>query len=246
MLSVADAISGRQSIRAFDPDQAVSMTTVREVLELAARAPNGSNIQPWKVAVLTGDALAQFSGALETATRHEAPDTRDYAYYMSDWREPYLSRRRATGWGLYSLLGIAKGDRQGSLEQMVRNYRFFDAPVGLIVWMDDDMGQGAWLDMGCFIQTLLLAARGKGLEACPLASFCNHPNRIRTLLDLPPSALIVTGIALGFPLAGAQVNGYRTPREPVATFTTHLDEALPGSLDQALRPAARGRRHKAA
>ncbi|MEM9029571.1 MAG: nitroreductase [Pseudomonadota bacterium] len=243
MLTVCDAIHGRRSIRAFDPQQPVSIATVNEILALGARAPNGSNIQPWAVSVLIGDALTAFRQELERVTRAGEPDVRDYSYYMSDWREPYLGRRRATGWGLYGLLGISKGDRDGSLEQMVRNYRFFDAPVGLIVSMERDMGRGAWLDMGCFIQTVLLAARGHGMEACPLASFCNYPNRIRHLLGLPYSSVIVTGIAIGFPLEGAAVNTYQTPREPVSTFATVYDR-LPNDSTIELdvtRPVAPGR-----
>ena len=227
MLSVADAIAGRQNIRAFDPERAVSQDAVERILQLAARAPNGSNIQPWKVDVLTGSALADFSAAIGDACRSGVSEPRDYAYYMSDWRQPYLDRRRATGWGLYGLLGIKKGDRAGSTEQMVRNYSFFDAPVGMILWMDRDMGEGAWIDMGCFVQTMLLAARGEGLEACPLASFANYPARIRDLLGLPETALVLTGIAIGYPKAGAAVNTYRTPREPISRFTK-FHRTLPG------------------
>ena len=223
MLSVLEAIEGRQSVRAFLPDRPVDRSTVARILAAGARAPNGSNIQPWRVAVLFGDALAAFSSDIKSAYLADFSDIRDYQYYMSEWREPYLARRRQTGWGLYSHLGIEKGDRMATRMQQARNYEFFGAPVGLIITMDRDMGQGAWLDLGAFIQTLLLAARGEGLEACPIAAFCNYPNRIRTLLDLDPSSVVVTGMAIGYPDKQAGINSYRTPRLPPERFAVFLD-----------------------
>ncbi|MEL6290672.1 MAG: nitroreductase [Pseudomonadota bacterium] len=223
MLSVGEAIMGRQSIRAFDSSKIVDFETIDLVLAQGSRAPNGSNIQPWHVHVLTGAGLRDFSGEIERAHQHDATEVRDYAYYMEAWRDPYLGRRRSTGWGLYGRLGIQKSDKAAMKAQQGRNYRFFDAPVGLIVTMDRDMGQGAWLDMGAFVQTILLAARGAGLEACPIAAFCNFPGRIRSLLNLPHDALIVTGIALGYPCTDAVVNQFRTPRRSVPEFTTYHD-----------------------
>lgn len=228
MTSILEAIHGRQSIRAFLRDKPVSNEKLTRILEAGARAPNGSNIQPWRVHALTGAALATFTDALAARSLGGDIGPRDYAYYMDAWRDPYLGRRRATGWGLYGHLGIAKGDKPAMAEQQSRNYRFFDAPVGLIISMDRDMGQGAWLDIGAFIQTILLAARGEGLEACPIAAFCNYPNEIRDLLQLETNPLIMTGLAIGYPDPTQIVNTYRTPRQPVSAFTTFLD-TLPGA-----------------
>ncbi|MGF1650835.1 MAG: nitroreductase [Hyphomicrobiaceae bacterium] len=224
MLSVLEAIHGRQSVRAFLKDRSVDQETVLRILDAGARAPNGSNIQPWRVHVLTGAARDAFCAELEQAFLAGETDERDYAYYMNAWREPYLQRRRETGWGLYAQVGIRKGDYEATMRQQAANYRFFDAPVGLMITMDRDMGQGAWLDMGAFIQTVLLAARGEGLEACAQAIFCNYPNKIRALLDLPPSDLIVTGLAIGHPDRAAAINRYRTPRRPAHAFATFHSE----------------------
>ena len=233
MLNVIDAIHGRQSIRAFERDRPVTRAQIERILESGARAPNGSNIQPWHVHVLMGEARDTFAEEITAAFEAEATDERDYAYYMSKWRDPYLTRRRQTGWGLYQTVGIQNGDRRGTKAQQGRNYCFFDAPVGLMVTMDADMGQGAWLDMGAFIQTILLAARGEGLEACPQAAFCNYPNRIRALLGLPDTELLVTGIAIGYPTPDAVVNTFRTPRNPVSEFATFRDTLAPQAAIEA-------------
>ncbi|MEL7302735.1 MAG: nitroreductase [Pseudomonadota bacterium] len=227
MIDVIEAIHGRQSVRAFDRDQPVTRAQIERILEAGARAPNGSNLQPWHVYVLMGDARDTFADDITDAYMSDAEDARDYAYYMSEWRDPYLTRRRQTGWGLYQTVGIQKGDFEATKAQQGRNYRFFDAPVGLMITMDADMGQGAWLDMGAFIQTILLAARGEGLEACPQAAFCNYPNRIRALLGIAPTETLVTGLAIGYPDRKAVVNTFRTPRRPVSEFATFLDTLAP-------------------
>ncbi|MEO1265630.1 MAG: nitroreductase, partial [Pseudomonadota bacterium] len=172
----------------------------------------------------TDSARDKFCEEITKAYLSGATEEREFAYYMDTWREPYLTRRRQTGWGLYSTVGIQKGDREGTQRQQARNYQFFDAPVGLMITMDTDMGQGAWLDLGAFIQTLLLAARGEGLEACPQAAFCNYPHRIREMLGISPNETLVTGMAIGHPLAEAKVNTYRTPRRPVAEYTTFISD----------------------
>lgn len=226
MLSVRAAIHGRRSVRAFDPQRDVPIETVRRILQSASRAPNGSNIQPWSVHVLKGPARDAFCQDIRSAFLAGVADERDYAYYMATWREPYLSRRRATGWGLYTQIGVGKGDRDGTRAHQARNYDFFDAPVGLILTTPRDMGTGAWLDLGAFIQTLLLAARGEGLETCAIASFCNYPNRIRGLLGLPHDEVIVTGIAIGHANEAAAINGFQPERLPVDEFAV-FHERLP-------------------
>ena len=222
MLSVEEAIVGRQSTRAF-LDRPVPHETVLRVLEIAGRAPSGSNIQPWKVWVITGEAKRTLSE--ELLARHMSGDQgeREYNYYPVNWREPYIGRRRECGWGLYSTLGIEKGDKEKMQQQHGRNYLFFDAPVGLFFSIDRDLELGSWLDTGMFIQSVMLAARGLGLETCPQAAFCNYHDTVTKRVGIPEDQQLVCGMALGFPDPDEIVNTFRTTREGPETFTTFVD-----------------------
>lgn len=221
-MSVADAIRGRQSIRAFTK-QAVPREIIERILEIAARAPSGSNMQPWKVRVLTGAARDALSAAL--LARHEAGDngTWEYQYYSDVWREPYLARRRQTGWGLYGVLGIPKGDREASRAYQGRNFDFFGAPVGMIFTIDRDLARGAWLDYGMFLQSIMVAARAEGLETCPQAAFCVFHDTIQKMLAIPEGEMVVCGMALGYADHSAKVNSFTPEREAVGKFATFME-----------------------
>jgi nitroreductase len=156
--------------------------------------------------------------------RHAALYERDqhppaYHYYPRQWREPYLARRRACGWGLYSLLGIAKGDRAAGLAQELRNFSFFDAPVGLFFFIDDDIEPGGWLDYGMFIQSVLLAAQAAGLATCPQAAWAPFHRIVRAAVGAPQSQTLICGMALGYPDPAAAVNRFRPERLSVGEFT---------------------------
>lgn len=223
MMSVEDAIIGRQSTREFIPDKPVPHATIEKILKIAGRAPSGSNIQPWKVWVVTGEARDAIAKACHD--RHEAgdEDSREYNYYPVKWREPYIGRRRETGWGLYGLLGIEKDDKDKMKHQHGRNYLFFDAPVGIFFTIDRDMELGSWLDTGMFIQSVMLAARAEGLETCPQAAFCNFHHTVMELLGAPDDQMLVCGMSLGYPVPGSHVNTFRTSRIDVNEFTTFLE-----------------------
>ncbi|MGX7703682.1 nitroreductase [Methylobacterium sp. Gmos1] len=216
--AVDAAIVSRRSVRGFRPDP-VPEATIRELIALAGRAPSGSNIQPWRVHVVTGEALRRLTVALTAAHEGDAPEAREYEYYPVNWREPYLGRRRALGWQLYGLAGIEKGDKAGAKHQMGRNFTFFGAPVGLVFTIDRDMEQGSWLDYGMFLQTLMLAARGRGLDTCPQAAIASYPAMVREQLGIPESEIVVCGMALGIADPEEPVNGLRAEREPVEAYT---------------------------
>lgn len=220
--AVDAAIISRRSVRGFRPDP-VPVATIRDLIALAGRAPSGSNIQPWKAHVVTGAALARLTAALTAAHDSGTPEAREYEYYPVNWRDPYLGRRRALGWQLYGLAGIAKGDREGAKRQMGRNFTFFGAPVGLVFTIDRDLEQGSWLDVGMFLQTLMLAARGRGLDTCPQAAIASYPAVVRKELGIPESELVLCGMALGFADPDEPVNGVRAEREPVEAFTVFHD-----------------------
>jgi nitroreductase len=217
---VLDAITSRQSIRAFT-DQPVSREQVEELLRAARWAPSGSNIQPWKVHVLQGPARDRVVAAVMQAFEAD-PDCadREYEYYPTDWFEPYIGRRRACGWGLYNAVGVERGDREGMKRQRARNYAFFDAPVGLMFTIEKRLNKGSWMDLGMFLQTLMIAARGLGLDSCAQAAFADYHVAIRGELDIPDSETLVCGMGIGYRVDDAPENLWRTDREDISAFTT--------------------------
>ena len=223
--AVDQAITSRRSIRAYLPTP-VPQQTIEELLAVASRAPSGTNTQPWKVYVLTGAARQRLSVRIQAAyddPAQRSQHSEEYAYYPTEWRTPYLERRRQVGWDLYSLLGIAKTDKARMHAQHARNYAFFDAPVGMIFTIDRIMQQGSWLDYGMFLQSLMVAARARGLDTCPQAAFTQFHRLISEELQLPPEEMVVCGMALGHADPKAIENTLVTQREPVAGFARFLE-----------------------
>jgi nitroreductase len=218
-VEVLEAMRGRQSTRAF-LDRPVERTTIETVLEAARWAPSGVNTQPWQVAVVTGLTKQRLSEALLAARVRGEPERPDYDYYPKQWVEPYKSRRRASGLALYQALQIQKDDSDARLKAWNNNYRFFGAPTGMLFFVDRALSQGSWVDMGMFIQNVMLAACGFGLATCPQASLAEYPDIVRGMLDVPDSQALICGLALGYADTTAPVNRYRTVREPVSAFAT--------------------------
>jgi len=216
-MDVLEAMRGRKSTRAY-LDKPVARETVEAILDAARWAPSGVNSQPWQVAVVTGTIKARIGDELLAARQARQPENPDYAYYPKDWQEPYKSRRKATGLALYQALNIGKDDAFARIKAWNNNYRFFGAPVGLLFFVDRALAQGAWVDMGMFIQNVMLAARGHGLETCPQASLAEYPDIVRGILTIPATRALVCGMALGYADASAPVNCYRIEREPVGAF----------------------------
>jgi nitroreductase len=218
-MDVFEAMATRRSIRGFLPTP-IPRATIEAILAAAARAPSGSNIQPWKVRVTMGAEKARLSAALRAAHDAGAKVQRDYHYYPRQWREPYLARRRKVGWGLYALAGVARGDEAAGHAQRARNFDFFGAPVGLFFTLDRDLEQGSWLDMGMFIQNVMLAARGHGLDTCAQAAFCDHHDIVRAHLGIPDTEALVCGLSLGVADPEEPTNRLETEREPLSAFVT--------------------------
>jgi nitroreductase len=218
--AVDAAITGRHSVRAFLPTP-LERAVVEDILRVASRAPSGTNTQPWRVHVLMGDArdalsqkiLAAFNDPAERAQHQE-----EYAYYPTEWRSPYVDRRRKVGWDLYSLLGIGKADKERMHAQHGRNYTFFGAPVGLMFTIDRVMQQGSWLDYGMFLQNIMVAARARGLDTCPQAAFTQFHRVIAEHLQLPSQEMVVCGMALGHADPAAIENSLVTDREGIEGF----------------------------
>jgi nitroreductase len=219
--AVDAAITTRRSIRAFLPTP-VPRSTVEEILAVASRAPSGTNIQPWvAVHVLMGEPKQALSAAILAAFNDPAQQGQhleEAAYYPTQWVTPYVERRRKVGLDMYGLLGLGKQDKQGMHDQHGRNYLFFDAPVGLIFTMDRIMQTGSWLDYGMFLQSVMVAARGRGLHTCPQQAFAPFHKVIKQQLAMPENQMVVCGMALGYADHEAPVNRLVTERAPVSSF----------------------------
>ncbi|MGY2052835.1 nitroreductase [Methylobacterium sp. JK268] len=217
--SVAEAIRSRRAVRAFRPDP-VPAGVVGDLLDLAAQAPSGSNMQPWRVYAVAGPARDRLCEAVVAAYLAGEEGEPAYRYYPEAFFEPYLGRRRAVGFGLYALAGIPKGDSARMRAQHARNFRFFDAPVGLIFTIDRRLEIGSWLDYGGFLQTLMIAARARGLDTCPQAAFAPYHAAIRQHLPVGPDESVVCGMALGYADPNAPENRLVPEREPAERFAT--------------------------
>ena len=225
-LHVVDgAIASRRSIRAFLATP-VAREDIEAILSVASRAPSGTNIQPWKVTVLTGESLSVLSEKILAA--HDDPAAHalhreEYAYYPTRWESPYVERRRKIGWDLYGLLGIGRNDKDRMHAQHGRNYAFFDAPVGLMFTIDRILELGSWLDYGMFLEAVMVAARGRGLDTCPQAAFNKFHRIIGEHIGMPETETLVCGMSLGYADTTKIENRLTTEREPLANFVRFLE-----------------------
>ncbi len=217
------AITSRRSVRGF-LDKPVSKEEVEDILKAASRAPSGTNMQPWKVYVATGTTLKALTDTVLAAFNDGTfgPE-QTYKYYPDKFFEPYLGRRRKVGWDLYGLLGIEKGDGPKMHAQHGKNYRFFNAPVGMMFTLDSRLEIGSWLDYGMFLQNIMTAARGRGLDTCPQAAWAPYHRAIRPVLGIPDQEVVVCGMALGYADDSAVENTLSTERAPLEEFATFLD-----------------------
>lgn len=216
------AITTRRSIRAFLPTP-VPRSEIESILNVARFCATGVNMQPWRVHVVTGEVKARLSNAIgaidsDPALNEHLQDS--YEYYPREWVTPYIDRRRKVGWELYNLLGITRADKRRMHHQHGRNYKFFDAPVGLIFTIDRVLQQGSLLDYGMFLQSVMIAARGRGLHTCPQAAFLKYHDVIAQVLEIPAEQMLVCGMSLGYADENSIENTLVTDREPVSAFAT--------------------------
>jgi nitroreductase len=226
--AVDAAITSRMSARAFT-QQAVPRELLEQILEVSSRAPSGTNTQPWKVYVLQGasrDSLVEKACAAHDAIRANpelaANYKESYDYYPEKWVSPFIDRRRENGWSLYGLLDIGKADKDKMHAQHQRNFKFFDAPVGLMFTINRVMGRGSLVDAGMLLQNIMVSARGHGLHTCPQAAWNGFANIIMPHIGAGEDELLVCGMALGYADTSDKVNTFHTPRVPVAEFATWL------------------------
>ena len=221
------AIASRRSVRAFLPNP-VAREDIESILGVARFSASGMNMQPWRVHVVTGAAKDRLSNAIAEIDNDPIKSVElfePYDYYPREWFSPYLDRRRKVGWDLYGLLGISKGDKERMHEQHGRNYRFFDAPVGLFFTVDKELCEGSLMDYGMFIQSVMVVARSRNLHTCPQAAFLKFHRVIAEHLNIPIGQMLVCGMSLGYADETRIENTLVTEREPVSAFTTFHVEA---------------------
>ena len=212
------AIASRHSIRAFLPTP-IPRATMEAILDVAARAPSGTNMQPWLVRVLTGAPKNRLVAAVQAVfDSGEAGHKQEVQYYPDEFFEPYLGRRRTVGWDLYGRLGIARGENAKMKAQHRRNFQFFDAPVGLVFTIDRQLATGSWLDYGMFLQNVMTAARARGLDTCAQAAWAHYHTAMRPVLGLAETEIVVCGMALGYADLDAPENAMVTERMPAKEF----------------------------
>lgn len=218
---IVDAVMrGRKSCRAFLP-RPVDAEDVRDILEIASRAPSGTNMQPWKAYWVDKPMIDRVHKAIgDSGVPPEEADWTDYRYYPEKFVEPFQSRRRSLGSALYGLLGISKRDVSAKRAQFDRNFNFFDAPVGLFLTIDRDLAAGSWLDLGMFMQNVLLAAQSRGISSCPIAAFSLFHEQVRKTVGIPRQEVLVCGIALGYTDPAKPENALQTPRAPLESWLT--------------------------
>lgn len=219
---VRSAITSRRSVRGYLPDP-VPRHVLEDILVSAGRAPSGTNIQPWRVWVLEGDAKDALIGRV-TAAFDEGRTEGLGDYYPSEFVEPYRSRRRKVGWDLYGLLGIERGEWEKSRAYHRRNFEFFGAPVGLILAMHETMRSGGWMDLGLYMQGVMTMARAHGLDTCPQAAWLEYKDLVGSHLGLPEGYQVVAGMSLGYEDPAAEINQLTTERAPLDEFVTFVGE----------------------
>jgi nitroreductase len=222
-MSAFDAITSRRSVRGFT-QQSVSMDCIKRILDVSARAPSGTNTQPWLATVLTGSALKRLTDSVLAARNANEEHISETKFYPDKFPEPYLARRRKVGWDLYGLVGIAKGDMEKMKIQHDKNFTFFGAPVGIIFTIERELEIGSWLDYGMMLQNVMTAARIEGLDTCPQAAWGDYHKIIRATCGIPENQVVVCGMALGYEDKSEVANSLITERAPLEDWVRFVDE----------------------
>jgi nitroreductase len=220
-MNILEALQQRRSVRAF-LEKEVEKEKIDAILAAASHAPSGANIQPWQVAVVSGETKKKLQTQVEKSFREGKRGQADYQYYPKKWNNPYKLRRIHCGKQMYTTLEIDRSDKQRKMDQWAANYRSFDAPVMLLFFMDGTLETGSYLDYGMFLQSIMLGALDQGLATCPQASLADYPEIIKTTLGYPQECILLCGMALGYEDKDASINSYRTPREELDSFTRYF------------------------
>ncbi|TDG07505.1 nitroreductase [Paraburkholderia guartelaensis] len=217
-MKVSEAVTSRKSVRQFLSDP-VDPAIIRRVLDTAARAPSGGNLQPWHVHVVGGESLAKLKSIMaDRIAQAPAGEQMEYDVYPRELGSPYRERRYQVGEDLYRSIDVAREDRPGRLRQFARNYAFFDAPLALFCSVDRRMGPPQWADLGMFLQTVMLLLREAGLHSCAQECWARYAQSVGEFLALPRERMVFCGMAIGHEDPDAPINQWRSERVPLDEF----------------------------
>ena len=217
-MKVSDAVSSRASIRAFT-SQDVDSDLIKELLQKSSRSASGGNLQPWRIFVLNGESMEKFLSFQDNWSLQEIPS---YEIYPQKLKEPYRTSRYQLGEQMYEALGISRDDKQGRLEQVMKNFNFFGAPAALFCFVDRQMGPPQWSDLGMFLQTFMLLAQEVGLDTCAQEAWSMKHDSVSQFLEASESEMLFCGVALGYKDDQAAVNQFRSERRPLSEWTTFI------------------------
>ena len=212
-------LASRRSVRGY-LDAPVARSHVEHILRAARLAPSGANLQPGGFHVLTGAPFDTLKLTLKDARGAGRPEVSEYSYFPNPMPAHLKARQRAAGFALYEALGVTRRDIAGRKAQFEQNYRFFDAPVGIVVTIHRDMGKGCFMDLGMALMALFLAAEDAGLAASGIGALANHGDLVHETLGLGDDEMVVCGIALGHADPDAPVNSVRTTRAALDEYAT--------------------------
>ncbi|HJM15308.1 MAG TPA: nitroreductase [SAR86 cluster bacterium] len=219
-MDVSEAVGSRKSIRAF-LDKAVDDSLIKELLEKTSRSASGGNLQPWQIYVINGDTMNSFHKFQSEWTE---PETPAYAIYPENLKEPYKTSRYEVADDMYSLLGIAREDKEERFKQVLKNYEFFGAPAAFFCFVDRQMGRPQWSDLGMFLQTFMLLAREAGLDTCPQEAWAMKQESVTAFVEAPDELMLFCGMAIGYQDESEKVNELRTTRRPVEDWAVFLNK----------------------
>ncbi len=217
--TLSEIIKNRKSIRSFT-DKPVSNDIIREMLQKSSRAPSGGNLQPWKIYIVNEKSMKDF---LEFQKNWKGKEEPPYPIYPEKLKEPYKTSRNQMGEQMYSLLDIKREDKIGRMNQMLKNFNFFDAPVGMFCFIDKQMGLPQWSDLGMFLQTFMLLAVDNNLDTCAQESWSLKQNCVKTYLGISDDSILFCGMAIGHANMDDKVNELNTPRRPIDEWATFIE-----------------------
>lgn len=219
-LSVSAAMARRKSVRAFTSEP-VETDAILELLDKAARAPSGGNLQPWRIAVIAGPSMTRFRALMETRLTEnplESREPREYSVYPPKLKEPYRTSRFAVGEAMYALLGISRKDRPARLRWFANNFRFFGAPAAIFCFVDREMGPPQWSDLGMFLQSFMLLAQEAGIDTCAQECWSAWPRTVSRFCAMDENLMLFCGVAIGYRDENAKVNQLVSAREPLESW----------------------------
>ena len=219
-MDVSEAVDSRKSIRAF-LETPVDDSLIKELLEKSSRSASGGNLQPWKIYVINGETMNSFHKFQSEWTE---PETPAYAIYPENLKEPYKTSRYEVADDMYSLLGIAREDKEERFKQVLKNYEFFGAPSAFFCFVDRQMGRPQWSDLGMFLQTFMLLAREVGLDTCPQEAWAMKQESVTAFVEAPDELMLFCGMAIGYQDVSEKVNELRTTRRPIEDWATFIQK----------------------